>query len=184
MKRDQRAVLLRPKQHSNKLVQLWRTYMGTMRRHHPRPVTPWVNASGCAHPVLSGATLQATDNSAGPPPPANQRPFFHVTEDEVRQALSTTRAVRDHVQCYACFWYVSDCLISSCGFTIRIGIAGYHSGTPVLYCSVAFTSSDGGLSMDWTELCAKLLTCLFVCTIPLVVGSTSSATPSASFVGI
>jgi hypothetical protein len=36
------------------------------------------------------------------------------------------------VRCYACFWYVSDCLLSSCGFTIRIGIAGYHSGTPVL----------------------------------------------------
>jgi hypothetical protein len=84
-------------------------------------------------------------------------------------------------------WYVSECLIRSYGFTVRIGIdwiAGYHSGTPVLYCSVAFTSSDGGLSMDWTELCAKLLTWLFVCTIPLVDGSTSSTTPSTSFVCI
>jgi hypothetical protein len=59
------------------------------------------------------------------------------------------------LECYACFWYVSDCLLSSCGFTIQIGIdwiAGYHSGTPVLYCSAAFASSDGGLSMDRTEL--------------------------------
>jgi hypothetical protein len=87
------------------------------------------------------------------------------------------------LSCYVCFWYISGCLLSSCGFTVRIGtdwIAGYHSGTPVLYCSAAFASSDGGLSMDRTELCAKLLTQLFVCTIPLVVGGTSSATPSAS----
>jgi hypothetical protein len=91
------------------------------------------------------------------------------------------------VLCYAWFWYVSDCLLFRCGFTIQIGIdwiAGYHSGTPVLYCSVAFASSDGGLSMDWMELCPKLLTQLFVCTIPLRVGGTSSATPSASFVCI
>ena len=74
-----------------------------------------------------------------------------------------------------------------CGFTIQIGIdwiAGYHSGTPVLYCLAAFASSDGGLSMDRTELCAKLLTRLFVCTIPLRFGGTSRATPSASFVCI
>jgi hypothetical protein len=79
---------------------------------------------------------------------------------------------------------MSDCLLSSCGFTIQIGIdwiAGYHSGTPVLYCSAAFASSDGGLSMDRTELCPNLLTRLFVCTIPLRVGGTSSATPGASF---
>src|ERR1700730_14349746 len=90
-------------------------------------------------------------------------------------------------RCYACFWYVSDCLLSSCGFTIRIGIdwiAGYHSGTPILYCSVAFITSDGGLSMDWTELCAKLLTRLFVCTILLVLGGTSRTTPSARIVCI
>jgi hypothetical protein len=42
-----------------------------------------VNASGCARPVLSGAMLQVTDNSAGPSPPTNRRPFFRVTKDEV-----------------------------------------------------------------------------------------------------
>jgi hypothetical protein len=46
-------------------------------------------ASGCPRSVLSGALLQ-TDNRGGPPPPENRRPFFCVTEDEVRQALSPT----------------------------------------------------------------------------------------------
>jgi hypothetical protein len=50
--------------------------------------------------------------------------------------------------------------------------------------AVAFTSSDGGLLMHWTELCTILLTCLFVCTIPCSVGGTSRTTPSASSVCI
>jgi hypothetical protein len=53
-------------------------------------------------------------------------------------------------------WYVSDCLIMCCGFTIWIGIdwiAGNNSGTPWTCCPVVLASSDGGLLMHWTGLC-------------------------------
>jgi hypothetical protein len=46
-------------------------------------------ATGCPLPGLSGALLQ-TANSGGPSLSTNRRSFFHVTKEEVRQALSTT----------------------------------------------------------------------------------------------
>jgi hypothetical protein len=46
-------------------------------------------ATGCPRPGSPGATLQAAD-SGGPPLFTNRRTFFRVTEEEVRQALSTT----------------------------------------------------------------------------------------------
>jgi hypothetical protein len=46
-------------------------------------------AHGCPHPVHPGVLLQEV-NSGGPSFPVPRRAFLRVTEDEVRQALSTT----------------------------------------------------------------------------------------------
>jgi hypothetical protein len=46
-------------------------------------------AYGCPHPDSTGALLQPV-NSGGPSFAAPRRPFLRITEDEVRQALSTT----------------------------------------------------------------------------------------------
>src|SRR3984893_12489818 len=134
---------------------------------------------------------QATEDAPHAPPPPDENPWDMIPvpgpPTYVPRPPPCPSPAQPPAPCYACFWYVSDCLLLRCGFTIRIGIdwiAGYHSGTPVLYCSVAFITSDGGLSMDWTELCAKLLARLFVCTILLVFGGTSRTTPSARIVCI
>jgi hypothetical protein len=72
--------------------------------------------------------------------------------------------LREGVMLRMDFWYISDCLIMRCSFTIWIGIAGYHSGTPCVCCPVILASSDGGLMMHWMGLCTdtqNLVACTY-----------------------